>query len=462
MAESPQRPPFNKTASIYAMVATLALTRDWLTVLSVLVLMVLWHVLKPVEGPPVISLLVAYHWVQGTVGLFYYDLTGRNLPAILNSDYRRMVVLALIATTALGFGAFAALRSYRRPAVDSEPADQIMTKSLMTIYFGLIFANGTLNLLAWLSARFTQVFVTMAFGKLLVLFLIFRRFVTPDFQALPFFGILVFEIVLGLSGFFADFKFPMLVAALALIELLLLNRRSVGIWLTLIVVTIFCATVTLIWTEVKYQYRAQIIAGTLETRSARFRALEGMVGAWVSDPATHLLPSLDGLVDRLWQIYFPALALDRVPSLIPHTNGAILRQTIKHILTPRIFFPNKPGLPNESENVRLYAGVEVAGSESGTSHAFSYIAESYVDFGIPGMFAPIFVWGYLAGFVASWVSQRIRNVDIRIATWSAIAVFGFNIFERSWSKLAGQGLTFFILIGSLAIFADRQLRTKRT
>ncbi len=461
MVKSPERPAFNKTPAIYAMAVTLVLTRDWLAVLSVLVLMVLWHVLKPVEGPPVIPLLVAYHWVQGTIGVFHHDLTGRDLPAIVQSDYRRMVVLALIATAVLGAGAYLSLRSYRPPALDSKATSRITANSLFVIYFGLILANGTLNLLAWQSARFTQIFITMAYGKILLLFLVFRRFVTPDFQAVPFFGILLFEIVLGLTGFFADFKFSMLVGGLAIIELLLLNRRNVGIWLTFIVVTAFCGTVTLIWTEVKFDYRAQMVAGTLATKASRLQALEGMVGAWLSDPATHLPTSLDALIERLWQVYFPALALDRVPDLIPHTDGAILKRTIRHILTPRIFFPNKPDLPNESDNVRLYAGVEVAGTESGTSHAFSYIAESYVDFGIPGMFVPIFIWGYLAGFVICWVAKRIRNEEIRIATMCAMAVFGFNIFERSWAKLAGQGLTFFILIGALAIFADRQLRSKR-
>ena len=95
----------------------------------------------------------------------------------------------------------------------------------------------------------------------------------------------------------------------------------------------------------------------------------------------------DTLVDRMWTIYYPALALARVPSVIPHTNGQIFGAALLHIVTPRVFFPNKGELPSDSDEVRKYANVAVAGREVSTSIAFGYSAESYIDFGLPWMFA---------------------------------------------------------------------------
>jgi hypothetical protein len=54
----------------------------------------------------------------------------------------------------------------------------------------------------------------------------------------------------------------------------------------------------------------------------------------------------------MWTIYYPALAVERVPSILPHTNGAILNDALTHIVTPRVFFPDKPELMSDSEKVR--------------------------------------------------------------------------------------------------------------
>ena len=89
------------------------------------------------------------------------------------------------------------------------------------------------------------------------------------------------------------------------------------------------------------------------------------------------------MISRMWACYYPALALRRVPAVLPYTRGAILGRAIKHILKPRILFPEKAEMASDSNMVRRYSGVWVAGPKEGTSIAFGYAAESYVDFGIP-------------------------------------------------------------------------------
>ena len=74
-----------------------------------------------------------------------------------------------------------------------------------------------------------------------------------------------------------------------------------------------------------------------------------------------------------------------------------MHDALVHIVTPRFLNPDKPDLISDSELVRKYAGAAVAGSESNTSIAFGNAAESYVDYGLPWMFVPIVIFGFLIG-----------------------------------------------------------------
>src|SRR5207247_1201301 len=132
---------------------------------------------------------------------------------------------------------------------------------------------------------------------------------------------------------------------------------------------------------------------------------------WQRDPA-ELMKSMDALVDRMWAIYYPALAVARIPSHLAHTNGALLWAVIEHITMPRVLFPDKPELPSNSDLVRHYSGVWVAGQERNTSIAFGYAAESYVDFGMPLMFVPMLVFAVFMGAAYAWMMNRIRHREL--------------------------------------------------
>jgi hypothetical protein len=94
---------------------------------------------------------------------------------------------------------------------------------------------------------------------------------------------------------------------------------------------------------------------------------------------------------------------------MPHENGAILSAALTHILTPRVLYHDKPNLPSDSAKVRRYAGVWVAGDRQHTSIAFGYVGESYVDFGVPGMFVPIFLFGLVVGLVLFILARVFRH-----------------------------------------------------
>src|SRR5262249_59395388 len=175
--------------------------------------------------------------------------------------------------------------------------------------------------------------------------------------------------------------------------------------------------------EYRRDFEDQVFARSREVRLDRIGALSSR---WMDRSPTEMLSDVDLFIDRLWAVYCPALALGRVPALMPHESGEILREAVIHALTPRVLFPDKPGVESDSEAVRKYAGVFVAGPEENTSIAFGYAGESYVDFGVPLMFVPVFIYATLIGMAYHAVFRLIRHRELRVAT--AVVIFWLSLF----------------------------------
>ena len=156
----------------------------------------------------------------------------------------------------------------------------------------------------------------------------------------------------------------------------------------------------------------------------------------------------DKLVDRMWPIYYPALALQRVPAMpAAHQRRDPLRRAAAHRHAARLLSRTRRELPSDSEMVRKYSGVHGCGRETGTSIAFGYAAESYIDFGLPWMFLPVFVFGVLMGMaatrcseadLASGAARRLRDGDLLVRLY---------LFERSWATTLGETVGFMVYLG---------------
>ena len=191
------------------------------------------------------------------------------------------------------------------------------------------------------------------------------------------------------------------------------------------------------------------------SRSARFDSISSLTRGLAEGDGSELASSVDRFVERLWVIYYPALAVSRVPSVMPHTNGRLMANTLGFVFMPRIFFPDKPDIGSESEMVRKYSGVFVAGEKEGTSIAFGYAAESYIDYGIPMMFLPSLLYGVFIGICYSTLLRMLKHRDLAISVVTMISWMSLYLFERSWAKTIGLAGTLMIYVGGLAYFFDR-------
>ena len=94
------------------------------------------------------------------------------------------------------------------------------------------------------------------------------------------------------------------------------------------------------------------------------------------------------------------------------------------------------------------------------SIAFGYAGESYVDFGPPWMFLPVFGYGFLMGLAYLWFLRTVRHQELAKALVSVVFWLSLYLFERSWSRTLGQAGTLMIYLGGAAILIDRVLLSR--
>ncbi len=428
---------------------------DWLAGAALGVLALAWVMLPSEEGPPVLALAATMQWTSVCIGYFYSAITGRPLEATIHADYRTMVAIGLgcVLVMVLGLSLGRHLIERLRPPQGLRPAHALSFKTLLIVYAVLTASLGAIVEAAFDYGGLAQAIIALTYLRLGLIYLIFRRLVGRG-EWYYVAGLLTIEIVLGITGFYAGFREPLIMAVLAFLEFF--NRRNVRHWAAIGVLASVMVLLGVIWIGVRTEYRSRYLNDQkFASRSTRVDAIGDSVKRWSTQSTEDLWNNIDRFVDRMWTIYYPALAVDRVPSVIPHTNGQLMLDTLRFTFEPRLLFPDKPEIKSDSEMVRKYAGVMVAGAESNTDIAFGYAAESYIDFGAPLMFVPVFIWALFIGSACAFISREYKHRDLSIAIVTVIGWMSLYLFERSWTKTIGLGGTLLIYAGGLCFILDR-------
>jgi hypothetical protein len=437
-------------------------TGYWIAGLSVAVLLLIWALLGGDEGPPVLALALTYQWMQVTIGIFYKALTGVELEAFYATDWQRMVLIGLTWVTCLTVAIFCGIVIARRQIVPVEdaPTRAFSDKIVYAAYGASLLLTGVVQEVAWRYPAFTQGILAITYAHLGLLFVLTRRFTRPEFQWKKLAAVMGIEVAIGFTGYFAGFREPLIMGAIAIFEVF--NRRDVRHWAFAAMLAAVLGVSSLVWISVRGQVRQEIDEDVVSSsRVERFDRVRTLSSGLLTQDMSDYIDAANVLVDRLWAIKYPAMALDRVPLLIPHTNGQMLRDALAHIITPRFLYPDKADLISDSELVRTYAGVHVAGAESNTSIAFGYAAESYVDFGVPWMFAPVIVFGFLVGVTFQMWTSIIRHRELAVAVTTVVYWLTLYLFERSWAKTLGLTLTLMVYLGGLVYLVDQWLLMRR-
>jgi hypothetical protein len=435
------------------------LSGELIAVAAMVLLWAFWRFLPIDEGPPGLPFSCSFHLAQIVIGVFYFGVTNRDLQPMLASQYERMMWLAVLSLAAIAGGFLMGnhfLRRHRPPP--PRVALEISTKHMLMAYVATVLGYDTIFRFAFEVPLFTEAVLALLTVQNGLLYLILRRLFLANRPYLAV-ALVLIEVARGFTGFYSEFKDPVLLAMVAAVEVFRPRRPAQWLLLaSLVVVSIMLGTV---WIGIRSAIREDMSTGIPRPRVERLTFAIELAREWWDSEAEVKMYDLDDLVERMWDIYYTALALDRVPTLLPHENGEIMWRAVQHVLMPRFLFPDKPPLPSESEEVYRYTGLKVAGRESNTTIAFGSVIQSYIDFGVPGMFVPPLLLGIFLGAIYRWLLNNVHHDEILLALvavgfWSTLMPF-----NMTWAKILGKFLTALVYVGGAAVLLDKLLYDRR-
>ncbi len=425
---------------------------EWTLGPSLFVLIVGWRTLYSRNGPPVVAAAFTHQWAQVTIALLYSFLAGRRIVDMRGLDYDMMVLIGLCSIAALFSGYYLVSRkTLARIETSTGSGSAISLRLIAFSYAAAIVSSVLIQRIAWLFSSVTQLLLIFSLARFVLLYVLTAHLMKPKPRWIAIISLIGFELALGLTGFFAVFRESLVFIALAIISSA--NRRRPQTWIAAFLVAAIALSAGLTWTAIKPRIRE-----TYSDAASPFQRLVRVaaeIGPILKKSRSEWIDQSDRLVSRMWMMRYPSLVLERVPAEIPHEGGKILWGAVGNTLMPRIFFPQKGILPSESDKVRKYAGVWVAGRERSTSFAFSYPAESYVDFGWPLMLVPILAFGCLIGLADRVILAMVKTTELQSGVRVVVLWSSTYLFESSWVMMIGTAVSLFLVLLPAAILFER-------
>jgi hypothetical protein len=340
-------------------------------------------------------------------------------------------------------------------------AASVTKESVLKVAIGTILLGHLLFYLMRYAGPASQIFYALANIRFAGLFALgYWCFVSRSgygFLALA----LGIEIMIGITGFFSDFKAPIFIIAFAALAA---GHRPK--FRDAIFVGVLGSTLVLFgafWSEIKLDYRGFVSGGSYEQvivvpLSDRIDYLTHEASTF---DRTRFAEGFDKLLRRQSYIDFLASTMLYVPEVMPHENGERIGKTLKNILMPRILFPDKPPTEFESEVTAQYTGLPLQ-IRQGTSISIGWVGELYIDFGVEGALLGALLFGVAVGFAYRQLRRRGRG-SILLTYGARVTVLAVLLpFDSALIKfMGGAAIAFVGAFGLQILFVPRLSRFLR-
>lgn len=419
------------------------------TLFALLLIPLLYVLLWRENEPPVLLLAVGIQWLQASVSVFHANISGISVEDLHEiSTAGDAVVYSLVGILVIALGIRVALTNMpkAKPELLQTEIGAIRTLEVFRVYVVILLISEFLIGFVWVFAGLSQVMLHVLALKW-VIFYALAVVVINNGVGYPYlFTALLIEVVLGITGFFADYQTVFLVIILALYTRV---RRSSSVnVLFLISCFVFLLYFSVVWSAVKSEYRDYINLGTghqtarvdFEDRLTKMFELH-----WDMDGSDYI-EGLDALAKRVAYTFYFAHVLTTVPEYIPHEEGALWGNAVRHVLLPRILFPDKANLDSDTLLTDKYTGLRLM--EQGgnlTNIPLGYLTESYIDYGIVFMYVPVFLVGLLFGLMYRLLLSQPCS---RILSYGAVCIVFLQIvkIEIPATKMLGGALMGFLVM----------------
>lgn len=388
--------------------------------------------------PPVFALVVGYQWAQVAAATLYGNAIGASLETLYPvGDVVRAtaygLVVVVVATLAAG------LAAVRWPVAQAPLATALRALSIARLaqgYLLFLLLGLPLERVVGVSGQAAQLVQAVGDLRWALMFLLVAAALVQRRGGALVAVVVVGEVAIGLSGFFAGFAEPLILVLLAFVSVFALLRPHQRLAAGALAVALLGLGV--VWQGLKNEYRREVSGGTGEQvvvvgLGERYALLGRMAGETVE---ADLSRTVEKFALRLAYVQNFGLVLRRVPAELPHRDGGLLGAAVLHVLVPRILFPGKPPLPSDSEMTAEYTGNVHILYMTGTSISLGYATELYIDFGGAGML--------LAGLLLAGVMVLVHLAFRRASPDPALALalatgvlLQARVFETALPKLLG-------------------------
>ena len=394
---------------------------------------------RPGESP-IFLFIFGFQWMQSSIEIFQANWQGVSMIdfSMEGGDLDLAIVLSLLGLLVLALGLRLGAGRWRQKdgALARSSASRFAPRYWFRLY-AVAFVVATLAQSATLVIPgLSQPLLALAGLKWAFYWILaYATFSQPGTNRLYWLFAFALEVILGVGGYFADFRTPLVFTLLAVVAAgVHLSARK---YLAVMSLAALALTSGIVWSAVKVDYRRFVSGGeraqiVTEGYSERIRKLNDLVSEL---DGSDLVDGWNALLSRVAYVEYFGVVLDRVPKLLPHEGGALWWDAISRPFMPRLLFPEKTIIDDTERTIR-YVGLNRATMGFGTSMSIGYIAESYIDFGTFGMMVPIFGLGLLLGGFYRWIvgSDPSRLLGMALAT---ATIVGASYMESSITKTFG-------------------------
>jgi len=410
--------------------------------------------------PPILLFAVMVQWAEVSTKVLHADVLNISVEAMFkDAIVVESVVRGLVGLVILALGMRLALKG-----LHGQPTDEVWKEGMEVsipqtwhLYLGAFVLSLVLQGFIWLLPGLTQILLPILNLKWVFFFVLaYAVFLKKRNYEILWLTVAI-EVVVGFSGFFSGFKQVFFVLAVAYMSI---GARMRGRRLAFVAaITIMVFALGVVWMTVRKDYRNFVNAGTgmqvvmvnMEQRLSKLFEL-----ASDSELADYI-EGADRLARRIAYVDMFSHVLNRVPESIPHEDGKLWARAIRHVIMPRILFPEKARLRSDSETTMIYTGMSLSSDSEGTSISMGYMVESYIDFGSTLMYAPVFLLGLLWGGMYRYFVTRGPPQLLGYAV-AVTVLINANQFGMQTNKLMGSMLMSFIVMALLLRFALPYLR----